>query len=141
MILSYGFIFLIAFLIGVPTTTENISEYYLNSLWYPIAAIWGGGLVLLLKLTLAFLFGLVWSNICLFLSVLFLNRYVAFIGTFIIYQFLWQALSANIWNPVYLLRGDWGYTSYWQPVLIQTFIFFIVCVLNWIGLKGRLKHG
>ncbi len=141
MILSYGFIFLIAFLIGVPTTTENISEFYLNTLWYPIAAIWGGGLVLLLKLTLAFLFGLVWSNICLFLSVLFLNRYVAFIGTFIMYQFLWQALSANIWNPVYLLRGDWGYASYWQPVLIQTFIFSIVCVLNWIGLKGRLKNG
>lgn len=141
MVLAYGIIFFIAFLFGIPTTSENISEFYLYTLWYPIAPIWGGGLVLLLKLGLAFLFGFLWSNVCLFLSILFLNRYVAFIGTFILYQFLWQALSANIWNPVYLLRGDWGYSSYWQPVLIQLITLSAICTMNWLGLKGRLENG
>ncbi len=141
MAAAFSFIFLIAVIFGVPTTYDNLSEYYKSGVWYPIAAVWGGKLVLLLKIILAFLFGMVWSSVCLFLSVLTLNRYVAFIGTFILYQFLWQAMASTKWNPVYLLRADMGgYASYGEPVFMQIFLLFLLCTANYFGIMRRIKN-
>lgn len=138
---AFGFIFLIAVSLGSPTTYNNLSDYYKSGIWYPIAAVWGGKLVLLLKIILALLFGMVWSSVCLFLSVLTLNRYVAFIGTFILYQFLWQAMASTKWNPVYLLRADISaYASYGEPIFMQMFIVFLLCTANYFGIMRRIKN-
>lgn len=142
MIVAFMIIFVSALLMGTPTITNCISEFYEGTIWYPIAAVWGGKLVLLLKLMLAFLFGLVWSNVCLLFTIVSLNRYVAFISTFILYQFLWQNLSGTKLNPVYLLRADIvGYASFWEPFFIQLIIFTVLCALNWIGIMRRIEIG
>lgn len=141
MSLAFGIIFSIALIFGVPTTNENVSDFYKPGIWYPLASVWGGKLVLLLKIILAFLFGTVWSNVCLLLSLLSLNRYVAFIGTFILYQFLWQFLASAKWNPVYLLRADLGaYRCFGEPILIQLFIWFLLFIVNYHGMMRRLKN-
>lgn len=140
MVITFGFIFGIAVIAGVPTTEKNVSEFYLNTVWYPYIAVWGGKFVLLLKIILAFLFGVAWSSICLTFTIGFLNRYVAFIGTFVLYQFLWQALSGSIYNPVYLLRGDMTYTKVWQPFLIQIVVICVCGSVNWWGISRRIKN-
>lgn len=141
MTLAFGIIFGVAVIFGEPTTESNLSDFYKTGIWYPIASVWGGKMVLLLKIILAFLFGMVWSNVCLFLSILTLNRYVAFIGTFILYQFLWQALASTKWNPVYLLRADIGvYVSFWEPVFMQICLLFLLISANCIGIMRRIKN-
>lgn len=141
MFLAFGLIFFVAVLGGVPTTRENVSEFYRATVWNRVTFVWGGKLVLLLKLFLGFLFGMVWGNVCLLLSVCTLNRYVAFIGTFILYQFLWQALSGSKWNPIYLLRADiGGYGCFWEPFCMQLMIWAVLFVCNVWGIGRRLRN-
>lgn len=141
MTAAFGIIFLIAVLYGEPTTRENVSEFYKSGIWYSMAPVWGGKLVLLLKLILAAMFGAVWSSFCLLLSALTLNRYVAFIGTFILYQFLWQAMSSSVWNPIYLLRADIGqYGSFWEPAGMQALIFAALAAFSYVVMSRRVAN-
>ncbi len=129
MLAAFAAVFAVALWIGLSTETDS-SGFYLVSPWYNLLPVWGGKMVLLLKLGLAFLFGCTWSLVCLLISVVFCNRYVAFLGTFLIYQSLWQLLPGSIFNPVYLLRGDYGgYVSFWVPALLQTAAILLLVVL------------
>ena len=137
---AFTIIFGIAVLIGKPSTGYDPSVPYGGTIWYVLIPVWGGKCVLLLKILLAFIFGMVWSSVCLLLSVFFLNRYVAFIGTFILYQFLWQFLSSSKWNPVYLLRADiQGYSAVWEPFAIQLLIFLTLLLCNTLVIVRRLR--
>lgn len=140
MLAAFGAVFAVALWIGTPTEADT-SGFYSISPWYSLLPIWGGKLVLLLKLGLAFLFGCTWSLLCLLISAIFCNRYVAFLGTFLIYQSLWQLLPGSILNPVYLLRGDYGgYTSFWVPALLQTAAMLFLAVLFLILGERKIQN-
>ncbi len=139
MVAVFGFVFLAAIILGTPTVNDK-SGFYEGMIWNPMLSVWGGKLVLLLKLILAAVFGAVWSSICLLISSVFPNRYVAFLGTFILYQGLWEVLQGKSYNPVYLLRGDTGnYVSFWHPLLIQISILLIVWGLIAFFMGRKIK--
>lgn len=140
MVIAFGLIFLVAIILGTPVDNYEISGFYENSIWESILNIWGGKLVLLVKLVLAFLFGAVWSLAYVVISTVFLNKYVAFMGIFVIYQTLWQLLQGSIFNPVYLLRADnTNYTSFWMPFVIQTGYLLMTVMLSVVLMRRRLR--
>lgn len=140
MTMAFAAVYIVAVVLGTPTRSDS-SGFYAFSVWYPLLGIWGGKLVLLLKLVLAFLFGCVWSTACLLISAIFMNRYVAFIGTFVVYQGLWQLLPGSVMNPVYLLRGDYGgYNSFWVPISIQLIILAILLVAASVLMERKIRN-
>lgn len=140
MLAAFTIVFIASLLLGNPTVSDA-SGFYSMSPWYPFLTIWGGKVVLLLKLVLSFLFGCIWSMVCLLVSAVFMNRYVAFVGTFVIYQGLWQLLPGNLFNPVYLLRGDYGgYSDFWVPAMIQIGMFVILFVMAAALMERKLKN-
>lgn len=139
MLIVFGMIFFIALIIGTPVHIHEMSGFYEEGIWENIVGIWGGKLVLFLKILLAFLFGAVWSTVCLMISTIFCNQYVAFMGTFIVYQVLWQVLPGSVLNPVYLLRGDnSNYSSVWMPFVIQAGYLIVVMAISQLFMERRL---
>ena len=118
---AFAILFIFLSIGGEPVTEETeISEFYLWTIWLPYARIWGGKLVLILKIILAFLHGAVWSLMALLV---------------VIYQVSWNILSGSIFNPVYLLRGDMGvYSALYVPYLIQMLVILLLVVLNGVFL-------
>lgn len=68
---------------------------------------WGGGLVVMFLLALAFLFGAVWSNVGLCVSAFSPNRYVALAAPFAVYfglhLFCYRVGSLLMFSPVNML--------------------------------------
>lgn len=141
MAAAIGMVYGIAVILGLPVTSDSLVDVYTNTVWSDFALVWGGKLVLLLKLILAFLFGVLWSSISLLLTVLFPNRYIAFVSTLILYQILWNLLDSQCWNPVYLLAGNFPYGAVWIPYLIAVFYIAAVITANRILMSRRLAHG
>lgn len=133
---AFAILFIFLSIGGEPVTEETeISEFYLWTIWLPYARIWGGKLVLILKVILAFLHGAVWSLMALLVSAVYTNRYAALVIPFVIYQVSWNILSGSIFNPVYLLRGDMGvYSALYVPYLIQMLVILLLVVLNGVFL-------
>ena len=75
--------------IGVPNSPELLLQgqttFLDESIFSDIQFIWGGGLVIILLLVLAFLFGSLWSNVGLYVSSVFPNRYITLASPFILY--------------------------------------------------------
>lgn len=139
MAAAFGIVFLTGWMISVPTV-DDASGFYKMTIWYPIITVMGGKLVLLLKLGLAFLFGTVWSSVCLMISTIISNRYISYIGTFVLYQVFWLLLQKSTWNPVFLLRGDNGmYVDSLNPGVIQIIVLFFVQVVTIIFMKRKIK--
>lgn len=139
---SFGVIFLLAIIYGLPVTDKMkiYLSFYQGSIWWPIITVGGGRLVLLLKIFLAFLFGAVWSMVCLMFSIITINQYVSFVLTFVIYQILWFVFIGKKYNPVYLLRGDSTvYACLGEPFLIQIIVLVVVIIVSGIFMKRRLN--
>lgn len=139
MTLAMGAVYLYAVIFGIPTMADNLTDVYLSTVWASVATVWGGKLVLLLKLILAFLFGMLWGNICLLFTVIYPNRYIAFVGTLILFQGLWNLLDSLCWNPIYLLAGDFPYGALWIPYSIALLYVAVVVMLNRILMGRRLS--
>jgi hypothetical protein len=147
--LAIGIPFLIIFVmiafLGVPTTAANMSDFYCGTKWEPYVAIWGGNFVMAAKLVLGMLFGCVWALVGLAVSTVVTNRYVVIIGPFILYQALWRLLANTPFNPLYMLRGDFGtpgqFTgSYVYILLYQAIWILFACVAIVFGIRRRLKN-
>lgn len=139
MALAFGITFLAGIWISFPTKGDA-SGFYECTIWYPLLSVGGGKLVLFLKTGLAFLFGAVWSSVCMAVSAVAMNRYVALVGTFVLYQLLWNFLPGSPINPVYLLRGDNGvYVSSANPALIQGMTLVIVLLVSGALLQRRVR--
>ena len=76
-------------IIGKPNLAENLrpgySTIFDESFFAPIQFVWGGGLVVIILLVLAFIFGAVWSNIGLCISAVIPNRYITLAAPFTLY--------------------------------------------------------
>lgn len=137
---AFMIVFLVGWIIGVPSVQDTTGAYSRSVLWNPLISLWGGWAVMLLKAMLAFLFGCSWSMMCLLISVIFTNKYISFMGTFLVFQ-LWWSLGGN-WNPVGLLRGDdmfFSWTS-WNPFLMQLMVLAVVSLMTGIFMERKVRH-
>lgn len=139
MLGAFGIAFAVALLLGIPTKGDP-TNFYNGSIWEPYLTAGGGKLVLLMKLGLAFLFGAVWSSVCLLISTIVTNRYIAYVGSFVLYQLFW-VLMDNPFNPVSLLRGDSRrFKAITDPWIIQLSVLILIFVANSITMRRKLEN-
>ena len=119
---------------GVPYAFSYLEERNSGYLKY----IQGGRFVLLLKAILLFLFGVMWAELALLFSNIFKNRYVAYVLPFLAYELMWLVFPVGIWNPVYLVRSDFGReVSVLIPYLVDIGYIAILCFMNMALMKRR----
>lgn len=139
--LAFAFVFLICAIGGCATSADSLSEFYAGTVWKPFALIWGGKLVLLMKLTLAFAHGMVWGLAALLVSCIYTSRYAALMIPFVVYQIAWHLLQGKAYNPVYLLRGDWaGYSFWFEPLLIQAAAVVVFSLITVICMRRKINE-
>ena len=80
------------------------------------------------------------GEVALLISVLYSNRYVVFVVTFVCSQFMWMILPPGI-NMFYLFRADFSRETMhiYTPYLIECVYILMVCVVTYILIKKRLK--
>lgn len=100
--------------------------------WQQIALTYGEGMVYLLKGLLMVLFGILWAEVTLLLSLFVKNKYIAFVLPFVLFQLIWILIPNHDLNPVFLIRSD-STVDEWS--LGWSFILFILyTVLVIIGI-------
>ena len=103
------YILLLITIVGITdsATVDNMQSSVVNNLiWANFSTVWGGGLVMLMKGVLLGLFGILWSELTLLISLHVRNRYVAFVLPFVFFQLCWILIPVNNVNPVFLIRAD-----------------------------------
>jgi len=134
--------------IGGPYLEENIRQgyesLYAASIFKDIQFIFGGGLIVVLLLILSFLFGAVWSNVGLCISVLHPNRYIALAFPFVLYFFLFlfcYRINALLFlSPVNMLMPDVSVITFLgYPFIYQAVWLAVVSGLFFFGAKRRLR--
>lgn len=96
--------------------------------------VWGGILLFLMLLALAFLFGAVWSNVGLLVSVLAPNRYLALAAPFALYFsihliFYWLGFLL-VFSPVNMLMPNTVFIPFQAyPLLYETALLAVLCIL------------
>lgn len=132
---------------GVPATQEKHPSIMDEKIWGDILLVGGGWLVLILKGVLIILFGILWAELGLLISLFVKNRYLAFVLPFVFYQFCWLADPADgslrIWNPVYMITSDFSPSeeTLQQPFILFACYIFIVCMFVVGVFKRQVKHG
>lgn len=111
-------------------------------IWAPYLFIAGGRLILALKAILLFLFGVMWSEFSLLISQLVRNRYAAFVLPFIIFEMLWLIVGGSIFNPIFLIRGDFENTyPLCTPYVVDIFYITVLVILNFSLLTRHKGFG
>ena len=65
------------------------------------------------------------------ISLIFKNRYVAFVLPFLIYELSWILIPVHLLNPVFLVRSDFdAQTPLWLPYLIDAVYIAAVIGIN-----------
>lgn len=144
MLIPFAIIFGYICLVGQPTDPASDHIVFKDTIWQTYMYIWGGKFVFLCRLLLIFLFGCIWANIALLISVICPNRYVTFLAPFILYQFAWMTFNTDLLirlNPVYMFRSDFAIgTPLWIPFLIPMGVLIGVCILNILLMNVRIKR-
>ena len=131
-------IFAVICLIGRKVIPGDNGHIFKQLMWAPYMYIWGGRFVLLLKAILLFLFGAMWAELALLFSNIFKNRYVAYVLPFLAYELMWLVFPVGIWNPVYLVRSDFGRDiPVFIPYLVDMGYIVILCLINMVLMKRR----
>lgn len=88
------------------------------------------------KLILGFLFGSLWALTGYCVSCFIINKYVALLCPFVIYQFMWILLfKVPLLNPIFLMKGDDLDSYYLSGIMLIIYNIFICVVI-----MGRLKR-
>ncbi len=125
-------------IIGEPNLAENLRHGYSTifdeSFFASIQFVWGGGLVVIILLVLAFIFGAVWSNIGLCISAVIPNRYIALAAPFALYfaihLLLYRINSLLFLSPVNMLMPIVNFLpNIIYPFAYQGVLLFITFVL------------
>ena len=131
-------IFIVICSIGRKVMPGDNGHIFKQLMWAPYIYIWGGRFVLLLKAVLLFLFGTMWAELALLFSNIFKNRYVAYVLPFLAYELMWLVFPVGIWNPVYLVRSDFGRNiPVFIPYLVDIGYIAILCLINVVLMKRR----
>ena len=119
-----------------------IEDYaYMNGgAWYFLLQEKRVYLFYIVRISLAIVFGMVWAMAGLAFSVIYPNRYTALIAPFVLFQMAWTYMGNSIFNPLYMLRGDFiGVGKGHFVYLIQTLNILILSTLSYLGMKWRLE--
>ena len=120
------------------TSPVQYPSIFSDLMWAPWMFVCGGRLVLLLKGILLFLFGVMWSELALLVSLFVRNKYVAFILPFIIFEILWIVVGPSEFNPIYLIRGDFDRAMViYMPFVIDLVYIALLIVVNILMFKKR----
>lgn len=133
---------------GIPNTPENAGINYFTvfdeSVYSKLQFVWGGMLMVILLLVLAFLFGAVWSNIGLCISTFIPNRYITLAAPFALYfithlvfyriGFLLVLSPVNMLMPAAIFIPSMSY-----PFIYQIVLFFVIVLILKKSIKGRLS--
>lgn len=133
---------------GKPDTLENVNRWgystsFDETVYAQMQYIWGGLLLALMLLLLAFLFGAVWSNVGLLVSVLFPNKYLALAAPFALYfsiHLIFYRLGfLLVLSPVNMLMPNAAFIPFiLYPLLYETLLFTLVFVLFSVLIRRRL---
>lgn len=105
--------------------------------------VWGGLLLALMLMTLAFLFGAIWSDVGLLVSVLLPNKYLALAAPFALYfsihLIFYRVGSLLVLSPVNMLMPDTTFIPFtWYPLLYEAVLLGVICILFSGLIKRRL---
>lgn len=133
---------------GKPNTPENAGINYFTvfdeTVYSKLQFVWGGLLMVILLLVLAFLFGAVWSNVGLCISAFIPNRYIALAAPFALYfvthlifyriGFLLVLSPVNMLMPATTFIPNISY-----PFIYQAVLFVVVVLIFDRSIRGRLN--
>lgn len=138
MLLPAILVFSLLDIISVNTTPESHQSIWEVKIWGPYIYLWGGRFVLLLKAILMFLFGVMWAELALLISLIVRNKYVALVLPFLLYEVLWILMPGSCFNPVFLVRADFDQPMpIAVPYLIDVMYIVVLAAVNWILLKRQ----
>lgn len=133
---------------GKPNTPENAGINYFTvfdeTVYSKLQFVWGGLLMVILLLVLAFMFGAVWSNIGLCISTLIPNRYIALAAPFALYfiahLIFYRIGFLLVFSPVNMLMPATTFIpSMSYPFIYQIVLFVAVILIFNKSIKGRLS--
>lgn len=121
-------------------SSVKFSKDFAELIWNRVVMMWGEPAVYILRGLLMILFGILWAELSLLLSMIIRNKYIVYILPFVIYQILWIILPHAV-NPVFMIRYDADYN---EP-LIQPYLLFAVYIVGvvfmaWLLFRRQKKH-
>ncbi|MDO4838612.1 MAG: hypothetical protein Q4B32_09505 [Clostridia bacterium] len=131
----------LCFLLAGQQETADSMSFLSVSVWYKLglASPEKVGIMCVLRIAVAFLFGALWALVGLCVSVIVPNKYVTLAAPFVLYQFLWFVLSESPLNPVYQFRGDSNFIpSFWFLILYQTTLIIFCSLFSIAGIRKRV---
>ena len=105
--------------------------------------VWGGLLLALMLMALAFLFGALWSDVGLLVSVLFPNKYLALAAPFALYfsihLLLYRTGFLLVLSPVNMLMPNTAFIPFaLYPLAYELLLLGLVCIFFSVLAKRRL---
>lgn len=130
-------------------TPENINSWgystvFDDTVYSRMQYVWGGLLLGLMLMALAFLFGAIWSNAGLFVSVLCPNKYVALAVPFALYfsvHLIFYRLGfLLVFSPVNMLMPNTTFIPFaFYPLLYEALLLGVICLLFCWFVQRRLR--
>ena len=114
-----------------------------ETVYFQMQYIWGGLLLALMLMVLAFLFGAIWSNVGLMVSVLFPNKYLALAAPFALYfsihLFFYRLEFLLVFSPVNMLMPNTTFIPFTlYPLLYEVLLLALICILFTVLTRRRL---
>lgn len=124
-VVPYFLLLLPILFVTAPATADNLcSSVVMDLTWGQIATVGGGGLMLFLKGLLLALFGILWGEVTLLVTMFVRNRYMAFVMPFVIFELLWLLFPISTLNPVFMIRSDFDRSE----SLVLPFVLFLIYI-------------
>lgn len=129
-------------------TLENVDSWghstsFDETVYAGMQYVWGGLLLALMLLALAFFFGAIWSGAGLLVSVLFPNKYLALAAPFALYfslhLLLYRTGALLVFSPVNMLMPNTVFIPFpLYPLLYETVLLGVIGVLFFRLAERRL---
>lgn len=140
MTIPYILLCIPAYMVGTKVDLGDNVEVLVGTVWNDVLIKYGDNLVIVLKGVLFMLFGILWSEFALLMSIMISNKYLAFIMPYIIYELLFFTANNSIViaiNPRFMLRYD---VSDKYPILLPYIMFLIYIIAVILLIYNRLKR-
>ena len=133
---------------GKLDTLDNINSWgystsFDETVYSQVQYIWGGLLLALMLMVLAFLFGAIWSDVGLLVSVLFPNKYLALAAPFALYfsihLIFYRLEFLLVFSPVNMLMPNTTFIPFTlYPLLYEVLLLTLICILFTVLTRRRL---
>lgn len=133
---------------GKLTSPENLDRWgyctsFDETVYTSMQYVWGGLLLALLLMALAFLFGAIWSNVGLLVSVLFPNKYLTLAAPFALYfsvhLIFYRIGFLLVFSPVNMLMPNTTFIPFaLYPLLYELLLLGAICILISWFIRRRL---